>query len=324
MNAENSLLPWTGAPVRKVDNLCAYLSRNFPSALSELLPRDISMFVDHGVDEDVVFSFLESTSDYLKGELQRRLTRANIFVQLGLISAGEIHTFMTGRTDIQAWALYYSMTGGLGIPNEEVADPNSAESGVIPCSSMRNHGVAWHRTDPKHLDVWLATSRKPCSDWDWDSDIGHESAHASFAQVPLFLQALSKDIDNSHLALIRDTSRLKPGHIARIMYFYSELAVAALRGEQRVTPTGLPVADHDELIALLRLSEQLAPGVGFGLSLDMLRTTCGYIDVNRGTQIYELAYPIIKVIPKLAHFTNMGKPPEVGSFVDALRMPCVV
>jgi hypothetical protein len=323
-SAENAFLPWTGAPVRKIDNLCPYLSRNFPVTLSELLPRDISLFVDHGVGEDAVETFLEGASDYLKGELQRRLARADFFVRLGLISTSEIHTFMTARTDSQAWALYYSMTGGLGISSQDAAEPSSAQSGIIPCSSMRNHGVAWHRKAPQRWDVWLATSRKPNSEWNWDSDIGHESAHAGFAQVPLFLQALSRDIDNSHLASVRDTSELNPGHLARMMYFYSELAVVALRGEQRATPTGLPVADQGELVALLHLSEQLAPGAGFARSLDAFLRTSGYIDVSRGDEIYEIVFPIVRAIPRLSHFTNMGEPPDLDKFRNAIRRPCVV
>jgi hypothetical protein len=323
-SSENSFLPWADTPVRKISNLCSYLSKTFPATLSEQLPRDITLFVDHGVDEDAVETFLESASDYLEHELQRRLARAETFVRLGLISVSEIHAFMTARTDSQAWALYYSTTGGLGISSEYAAEPGSARSGVIPCSSMRNHGVAWHRKDPKHLDVWLATSRKPCSEWNWDSDIGHESAHAGFAQVPLFLQALSRDIDNSHLASVENASRLSPGHLARIIYFYSELAVVALRGEQRPTPTGLPMADPGEVTALLQLSDQLAPTAGFRRSLEAFQTTCGYIDVNRGTDIYELASPIVKAIPKLTHFTNMGEPPELDTFWDAMRAPGVV
>jgi hypothetical protein len=318
MNSENSFLPWSGAPVRRIDGLCAYLGRDLSATLSEQLPRCISLFVDHDVHEEAVESFLERISSYLKGELERRIERANMFVHLGLISTGEMRTFMTMRTNVQSWALYYSKIGGLGIPSEDTADPSSAQSGVIPCSSMQNHGVAWHWKSPQHLDVWLATSRKPHSEWDWNSDIGHESAHAGFAHVPLFLQALSRAIDDSHLASVKDTHDLMPGHLARIMYFYSELAVVALRGEPRATPTGLPVVDPGEMAALLQLSQELAPEVGFAQSLNMFLKTNGYIDVNHGTGIYEIVCPIIKVLPKLTRFTNMGEPPDLDTFRDAM------
>jgi len=319
MNSENTFLPWTGAPVRRIDDLCAYFSRDLPPGCSDQLPRCITLFVDPDIEQSAVQSFLEDVLEYLKRELRRRLSRADAFVSLGLLSPGEINTFMTARTDAQEWAIYYSRTGGLGISSEYAAEPEGAQRGVIPCSSMRNHGVAWHRKSPKLWRVWLATSRKPNSEWDLDSDIGHESAHAAFAQVPLFLQALSTTIDDSSLSLVKGMEDLGPKHLARIMYFYSELAVVALRGEQRPTLTGLPVADRGELSALLHLSEELAPDAGFARSSNALLGANGFIDVGHGSEIYELVCPIVKVIPKLTLFTSMGEPPDLDTFRNAIR-----
>jgi hypothetical protein len=316
--SENAFLPWTGAPVRKIDDLCRYFSRSLPAASSDQLPRSITLFADPDIESTAVTSFLQNTCEYLRYELECRLSRAHAFVSLGLLSASEVRAFMTARTDAQPWAIYYSRAGGLGISNEYVADPDSAEKGVIPCSSMRNHGVAWRRGSSEHLQVWLATSQKPHSDWDWDSDVGHESAHAAFAPVPLFLQALSHAIDDSPLAQVTGARELLPGHLARIMYFYSELAVVAIRGEQRPTPTGLPVADRNEIMALFQLSEELAPYAGFASSLRVLNRTNGFIDVKGEADIFELVSPIIKVITKLTHFTNMGLPPDVSTFRSAL------
>jgi hypothetical protein len=111
---------------------------------------------------------------------------------------------------------------------------------------------------------------------------------------------------------------LGPKHLARIMYFYSELAVVALRGEQRPTQTGLPVADRGELSALLRLSEELAPDAGFARSSNALLGANGFIDVDHGSEIYELVCPIVKVIPKLTLFTSMGEPPDLDTFRNAI------
>jgi hypothetical protein len=52
--------------------------------------------------------------------------------------------------------------------------------------------------------------------------------------------------------------------------------------------------------------------------LNMFLKTNGYIDVNHGTEIYEIVCPIIKVLPKLTRFTNMGEPPDLDTFRDAM------
>jgi hypothetical protein len=318
MNSENTFLPWNGAPVRAIRNLWPYFSSSLSPKSANQLPRCITLFADPDVHEPAIKSFLESASEYFEQELQRRILRAQAFVNLGLLTSGEIDAFMTERTDAQPWALYYSSAGGLGIRSEDTAEPGIAQHGVIPCSSMRNHGVAWYRSHSGQLQVWLATSRKPHSTWDWDSDIGHESAHAAFAPVPLFLQALSRTIDDSPLASAKGPDFLSPGHVARILYFYSELAVVAIRGEQRSTPTGLPVTERNELIALLRLSDQLAPDSGFDRASAVLASTDGFVDVNRGNAIYEIAAPIVKVLSSLTEFTNMGNPPDLLTFRNAI------
>src|SRR5262249_2394848 len=141
--------------------------------------------------------------------------------------------------------------------------PKHPNAGLIPCSAMRNHGVAWRLDDIGRCRVWLVTARKPGEEWDWDSDIGHESAHASFAPVPLFAESLGQELENARLAASHGPEDLSFSQLAAICYALTELAVVAVRGEDRPTRTRLPVGEPAELYQLLKLSIGLFPQMGF-------------------------------------------------------------
>src|SRR5512143_191504 len=121
---------------------------------------------------------------------------------------------------------------------------------------MRNHGVGWRVDGRGGMHVWLATARKEGQDWDWDSDIGHESAHAAFAPVPLFVQSASRDLDTVRFAGTRSASKPTNDQLARMCYLMTELAVVAVRGETRPTETALPIGEPQELHAFLGLLKQ--------------------------------------------------------------------
>lgn len=319
MKLEQTLLPWTGLPVHSLANFRAFLVAGLAEDMVDYLPRSITLFVDLEITESEVGSFFSEMTGALKQELQRRAQRKAILTGLGLFTKAEIESFLTERTDTQPWAIYYSRFGGLGVAN---GSDNWAEGrlrGVVPCSSMRNHGVAWSHDNAGRIQVWLATSRKEGQGWDWDSDIGHESAHAAFAQVPFFTQLLSKAIDESPLTGVGSVCALNAAHLARITYFYSEIAVVAVRGETRPTQTTLPVAEMDEMRALLELSNELAPGCGFREALDAFERANGIINVNQGDEIYKIAAPIMKTIPHLTRFVNQGSPPDVLEFRHAIE-----
>ena len=188
---------------------------------------------------------------------------------------------------------------------------------MIPCSSMKNHGVAWDRAEDGKVRIWLATSRREGRDWDWESDIGHESAHAAFAQVPLFVQSISQ-IPDSILSTLARRDELGPVHIAQMIYLYSEIAVVAVRGELRSTATGLPVATPAELNALLRLSAELAGDPGFERAAAICTRLHGRVEVNEGNEVFEIAAPILRLIPHLTQFTNNPQPPALSLFRAAL------
>ena len=78
-----------------------------------------------------------------------------------------------------------------------------------------------------------------------DSDIGHESAHAAFAPVPLYIQTADLTSTLLHVESLKHRREIKPGHLARMIYAYSELAVITVRGEPRSTATGTPVVRQE-------------------------------------------------------------------------------
>ena len=202
--------------------------------------------------------------------------------------------------------------GGLGAHTER-SRAHQVARGVIPCSTMRNHGVAWERSE-NGLKVWLATTRKEDEDWDWDSDIGHESGHAAFAPVPLFVQSANLLKGMLHVDGLTSSKDLQPKHIARITYAYSELAVIAIRGESRSTETGTPLGQREELLTLLKLSHDLMPMLGFDRAISVYEGTMGYVDVKNDTEIYEIVAPMLRVIPHLREIIKSFTAPTVTEF----------
>ena len=302
-----AVLPWTGAPVRAASEVRAFFAARLGTKNSRYLPASISLYADPEIEDRAVFDFLRAAADFLLGELSRRERRRRRFVELGLFSEDEMEAFLTGRTQAQPWAIYYSKDGGLGISDDACGDLES-DGGVIPCSTMRNHGVAWRR-GAGTFDVWLATSRKLGGDWDFDSDIGHESAHSAFAPIPLFSQALFEAGGLAPLGAVESARSLSAGHMALLIYFFMEIAVCAVRGESRSTETGLPVAQPEDLNALLRLSCALFPGDGFQAGLRALERSRYPLDLESGCEIYEIGAPIMRVIPRLAPLLREAQAP---------------
>ena len=78
---------------------------------------------------------------------------------------------------------------------------------------------------------------------------------------------------------------LDPHHVVRMLYFYSELAVVAVRGEARSTNTRLPIDDPEELYQLMKLSELLFPGIGFSRARVVCARAHSYFDPNESDEI---------------------------------------
>ncbi len=316
MEFVKATLPWSGVPVRRSDDLQTYLGERLRTC-QKYLPASISLFVDLDVPEAAVAQMLTGMTEHLEFEFARRAERKQTFLDLGLLTENELESFLVERTHIQPWAIYYSTHGGLGGAEDAASDATTR--GVIPCSSMRNHGVAWEQTSDGQVRTWLATSRRPESAWDWESDIGHESAHAAFAQVPLFVQS-NPSLPENLLSTADDPTQLTPLHVAQMMYLWSELAVVAIRGESRPTATGLPVPSSSELGALLRLSALATGGTAFRKAATICAEKNGTIDVNSGNEIFQIAAPIIRALPFVTTFVNEPQPPTLAMLQDAMSV----
>lgn len=310
MAVSETSLPWNGSPVHAFRNLHSFFEARLGEASARYLPRSITLFFDPEIPQPAILCFLDAAAIHLDRELSVRKNRAAKFVNSHIFSAEELEVFLTDRTGMQPWALYYSKEGGLGIPEIGSGHQPFGQCGAIPCSTMRNHGVAWSCSDAGELKIWLATARMKGSDWNWDSDIGHESAHAAFAPVPLFVQPSTEFIDPMPLSKVRQVSDLEPAHVARICYLCSEIAVVAVRGEPRPTDTCLPVSDRDELFALLTFAGELAPGSGFDRALNSCTRVNGTVHPNEGIEIFEIAAPIMRLLPRLTTFTRSFCPPR--------------
>jgi hypothetical protein len=238
--------------------------------------------------------------------------RVSAFLKLGLFNDSQIQAFLTERRHHQPWAIYYSRDGGLGVPDSYVPDLDACR-GVVPCSSMTNHGVAWRRNGSL-AEYWLATAPKRGGVWDLDSDIGHESAHAAFAQVPLFAQTSHLAENTPPLSTLPSARQLETGNFARMCYMYSELAVVAIRGEERDTQTHLPVGDREELLALLRLSDELMPSAGFDDALEAVEGAKSGVSLEATAEIGRIAAPIVRVLPHLKGFVRSSVPPDHDFF----------
>jgi hypothetical protein len=315
MEFVNSTLPWSGLPVRRSDSLPVYLRHSLGES-QKYLPASITLFVDLEVPHTSVDALLSGITEHLRLEFARRAKRKQRIIELGLLSEHELESFLTDRTGIQPWAIYYSANGGLGLGQS--ASTNADPRGVIPCSSMRNHGVAWEASSRGEVHTWLATSPRENSPWDWESDIGHESAHAAFAHVPLFVQS-SPVIPENLLSTLESTDDLTPLHIAQIIYLWSELAVVAVRGEARPTATGLPVSSHAEFEALLHWSAFVTGDESFKQAASVCASVNGIVDVNRGDEIFLMTAPILRAVPRVTEFVNDSQPPTLQMLQHALR-----
>jgi hypothetical protein len=227
---------------------------------SWLLPGEWHYIVDDAVDEFRAHANRSLARTALRRDLVTRKTRLEHMAQVCRVPLDAIVELVTVNRFVQPWYLYDAPSGLGGTPlaSYETGVPY----GVIPCSTMTNHGVAWWQHGGQRV-VAIVTSPKPGALWDADSDIGHESAHATFGNIPLFTQALHVDAEQTYL----QDSRSAPGcqALARACYALVETAVICVRGELRDTDTGLPVlADREEVQRLLDLAQALFPSLGFG------------------------------------------------------------
>jgi hypothetical protein len=296
MKLHETRLPWNESKVISTGNLHEYLSEKIANGAFRYLPASVTLCVDPEISESQIESFLEGLCDYLPDEFATRDQRSARFVKLGLLKEKEIEAFRTDHRDAQPWFIYYSKDGGLGV-YDKTAYSRQADVGMVPCFAMRNHGVAWQKTESGGYSTCLTTARKAGEDWDWNSDIGHESSHAAFSPVPLFTLPAEEMTEANRLSAVKDARAMTPKHLASICYLCCELAVVSIRGERRETDTGLPTAEtNDHYPVFFKLCEELMPGFGFDRALEAFNRAGGTINCNEGDEIFEIGAPAIRAI----------------------------
>lgn len=322
MNAEKATLPWN--PYQSVFrvNLFEVLERHLDPDLTGYLPAAITLYYDPEVPREAIVSFIETATAKVSAEIRRWLSRGQVFVELDLLTAAEIEGFLTCGRVTQPWVLYYSRDGGLGVDLIDEADLPSGAFRIVTCANLANHGVAWRRLGNGNLESLLVTAPKPEESWDWESDIGHELAHAAFCQVPVFSTEIQEAASSHPLDRVDRVEQLESHHLARIAYHFSEIPVATLIEEVRPTETSLPVESSVELAALLRLADQLMPDAGFDRAILACQRAGGRIDTRSGTAAFEISAPIMRVFPRLSPLVQSTDPPRrswYSSINDELR-----
>lgn len=278
MECLETTLPWNVTPVLSLVGTRDYLAARVPRALHHHLPRAVTLYCDPCVSRAEVGALVAAAADFLAAEYAVREERLGRFKAMGLFGPRELRAVLA-PCHAQDWALYYSAGGGLGEIAED-DDATTASFGVVPCSTMPNHGVGWRRGGDGAIRTWLATAPKTGCAWDSDSDFGHESAHAAFAPIPLFAQGMHHRLEAIRFSHLRLASDVEDDQLARMGYLLTELSVVAVRGERRATETGLPIGEPDELHAFLWLADELMPGLGFATAASAYEGVGGVVNLD--------------------------------------------
>lgn len=180
MSESNYVLPWNdgevgeGHEMSSCDHARESLARRCAREFVGYLPQSVTVVTEPGVDPAEVVSFFNGASTFIAEEMQLRWQRRRRFIAMGLLSESEIDAALTCAGMAQPWIIYLSRTGGLGESGGNPVDSRDV-GGLVVCSSMTNHGVAWRRQRHGQMTTWLITARKEGQPWDWDSDLGHRT-----------------------------------------------------------------------------------------------------------------------------------------------------
>lgn len=313
MKRIKAILPWSGGEAFEYIEVREHWAERLGGD-GRFLPDRVGIYGDAGVPASSVEEFVDEASRFFLREMAVRSARVRRMAGTGHFEPHELEELLTAQRHRQSWAIYFTENGGLPMP-----DSPDGRRGVIPCSSMRNHGVGWLRGGER-IETWLLTARKPGEEWDMDSDVGHESAHAAFAPVPLFVEPGVMENVPFSLADVRDLKELRPEHLVRLLYFYSELAVVAIRGESRPTHTRLPIGDPEEVFGLVAISEELFPDSGFAQAKRACERANAHFDPEESDAIFDLATPVLRLLPRLNVFVNAVAPPTVEDLKDAVKL----
>jgi hypothetical protein len=220
LRLEQKVVPWTGRSARAVVDVRNLLIGMIDTPATALLPDSITILADLSMCASHIESFLQCMVTQLAKELSIWKGRLEELEDRGLMSTAEALEITRSLKAAQPWFVYVSAPGGLlAVERQSVPDDTSSlSSGVIPCSVKQHHGVGWW-LDRGVRHSCLITSHQEGGDWNWDEDIGHEAAHASFGPVPLFSSRYEQLAANNPIELYDNVSGpLSKKVIARIMF----------------------------------------------------------------------------------------------------------
>ncbi|MEK7068856.1 MAG: hypothetical protein AAB947_00570 [Patescibacteria group bacterium] len=262
-------LPWSGKSALEAtcfrDEIAHHCGGN-----ACFLPANMRFLTSPNVTKHHVELLIERIGLFLADEeLPKWLLRRNQVVRFGFSTDTEMKRLLDPTRNPQSWIIYNLSQGGLpDIPNS----PNDpiVQYGVIPCSAVRHHAVAWWR-EVGSIRTALLSGRAPGMPFDLDSDVGHEAVHAAFSPVPFFSQTMeerSRAVPFCEAVIGALTYEQR----ARIAYTLCEIGLATLRGEPRPTPAGLiNIEEWGDARAFLRIAHDLMPELGFDKALEMIR-----------------------------------------------------
>lgn len=301
-------LPWNMGSAREASDFREKIVGCCGQDVHALLPHSMRFLMASVVSESHAHETIGKVASFLGDEeLPKWLRRREQAIRLGLSNDVEMSRLLDPARNPQSWIIYDMKNGGLpDIPNSP--DDPHAQFGVIPCSAVRHHAVAWWR-EGDGIRTTLLSGRAPGKSFDLDSDIGHESVHAAFSPVPLFSQTMeeqSRGVPFSEATL----GALSYEERARLAYTLCEVGLAMLRGEPRPTPTGLiNIEEWDDARAFLRIAHDLMPAFGFGHALEMIsgRTTAIGID---GPAFFAIGISALRTMWHLVPRVNDCVPPK--------------
>jgi hypothetical protein len=311
-------VPWSGARAKALNSPRAILCDLVGDHASSLLPHEIHILFGLDMTREAAYCFLQQMAAQLAREFSVWRMRLQALSDQNLMPLEEAEAILDASRSAQPWYVYVTPRGGLydGAGMKEAVDPDAdgATAGAIPCTAAQHHGVAWWRNERGEREAALVTSHREHGVWNWDEDIGHESGHACVGPIPLFSQYFEAYGAQAKLSALWEAGETSPELSARVHYLLAELAVVAMRGEQRSTGTGLPgLEDREDLALLLRMAGRLYPDAGF----EDLSCLCDTLDLPIGMWSGRAALPllasVLRTLPSLSRLTNVTDPPLLCS-----------
>lgn len=315
---KDAAFQWLPGGYRVTFGLREYITQYLSPSCGQLLPYDMNLVLGPGIDDCHLDQFISAMIAQVRRDVavwQERFALLNSRTR----APDDIASYADLLRRCQPWLILVTEHGGFG------GTETTACAGVVTCSTRSNHGVAWSVAADGSLDCVLLTTRAQGSDWDWDSDIGHELTHAALAPVPIFTQNVERASREARLvhSCARDLSSMSDIQISRLIYIASEVLVTSMRGEQRFTSTGLPeFSDIEEFHIFLEILDNIAPKLGFSEAIEQLSLEKTFY-VGRDFDIFPTILPILRFLTRMRDQFDKLVPPKIEVIVNKFSTPVV-